>query len=260
MRLAVLSDIHGNLLALEAVLADLASVGPVDHVWVLGDHVAFGPQPAAVLMRLRELVEQYDKGVVEIIGGNTERYLVTGKRSEAPPAADEQALQQWLASRADFDAVLQWTLREQLDWEDYEWLAKSLGREVSVRVPGYGIVIGVHGIPGDDEGYAFKPDSPDEEALDALLDREGRLVLAGHTHQRMDRIAGRWRIVNPGSVGMSYTQAGRAEWALLTFEGGEVQVELRGVPYGVQAVLDEAAAVGYPAPEFLADRLNHQDQ
>src|SRR5215468_12577089 len=88
MRLAILSDIHGNLLALQAVLDDLKQAGGADKTWVLGDLCAFGPRPAECIQILRELKE------AEIIGGNTDRYVITGQlprwRGDAKPKDDEQ--------------------------------------------------------------------------------------------------------------------------------------------------------------------------
>ena len=258
MRLAVMADIHGNMLAFEAVLADLASVGEVDNIWILGDIAAMGTHPAACVAKIREMIEQHDKDKVQVIGGNADRYLVTGKRPHSSRGAkDAEALAKLITSSEDMNAALIWNLR-QCGWEDYEFLAKILGQELFLNVPEYGNVIGVHAVPGDDEPLAFLPNSPDEEAADALLDREGRLALAGHTHTRMDRTVGRWRIVNPGSVGFSFTQSGRAEWALITFENGEAQVDLRGVLYDVDAAIAQADIVGYPSKVLLESRLRNQ--
>lgn len=259
MRLAVLSDVHGNMTALEAVLADLASVGAVDKIWVLGDLAFFGPEPAACVDRLRQLQAEHPKDVVQIIGGNTDRYLVTGKANELPPAKDAEALQQRIAQQREGFTLRLWTL-EQFSWETYEFLAKTVGQELALTVPDYGTVIGFHAVPGDDEPISLLPDSPDEEAADALLDREGRLALAGHTHARMDRTVGRWRVVNPGSVGLSFTQVGMAEWALLTFSAGQLEVDLRSVPFDLDQVVARAVAVGHPLPEALAQRLQFAAQ
>lgn len=254
MRLAVLSDIHGNATALEAVLADLESLGGFDLLWCLGDLAAFGARPAECVARVRGLIEQHGKEKVQVIGGNTDRYLVTGERMPTSPAKDEAGFSRRANSFAERDAVLNWNL-SQLTWEDYEFLKNILGRELWHEVPGYGAILGVHAVPGADEPNSLRPDSPDEEALDALLDREGRLALAGHTHLRMDRQVGGWRVVNPGSVGLSLSTTGKAEWAMLTFAAGDVQVDLRAVPYDVEAAIADAAAAGYPDMTGIAKRL-----
>ena len=254
MRLAIFADIHGNLPAFEAALADFARVGEVDKVWFLGDYVAFGTQPAECIALIRALIEQHGKDKVQVIGGNTDRYVVTGKRPASPPAKDAEGLAKRLRAFQERDAVLNWTL-ERLSWEDYEFLAGTLGRELSYTHEGYGTIIGFHAIPGDDEPPSLTPNASDEQISDALLDREGRLALSAHTHLVMNRQVGRWQVVNAGSVGMSFSQAGYAEWALITLEGAETHVDLRAVPYDMQAVIASAQALGFPHPHMVAERL-----
>jgi len=256
MKIAVLSDIHGNLRAFEAVLADMASVGEVDEIWCLGDLAGFGPQPGACVERVRTLQEQYGEQKFKVIGGNTDRYILFGTRPANRMVAQDEAQK---ASHLGFirgrDTALNWGLGK-LAWADYEFMAKLPGRELRTRVDGYGMVIGYHGIPGDDESNALKPDSPDEEATDALLDRQGRMGIGGHTHLSMDRDLGRWRAVNPGSVGMSFRHAGMAEWALVTFENGEATVDLRGVRYDMMQMMRDIEQSDYPEAEWLRNFMN----
>src|SRR5262245_23198826 len=100
MRLAVFSDIHGNLAAFEKALADLETLGGADRIWILGDLAAFGPRPAECIQRVKALVGDDESGPkdglaqvsrngvqvaekrpkVRAICGNTDRYLVTGTR------------------------------------------------------------------------------------------------------------------------------------------------------------------------------------
>jgi len=253
MRLAVLSDVHGNLVALEAALADLDAVGEVDMTWMLGDLAAFGSRPAECVRRLRALAEERGKERFRIIGGNTDRYLVTGERFRQPPVSDEETFAKLADTRRTTDAVLNWNL-EQLNWDDYQYLAEILGKEVQLNVPGYGTVIGYHAIPGDDEAM-LRPDTPNEVAADAVLDREGRLGIGGHTHLQMDRHVLDWRLVNVGSVGLSFDMPGRAQWGLFTFEDGIGYVELRAVPYDVDAAVRDLDESGHPAAEWMAGRL-----
>ncbi len=87
MQLAVISDIHGNLLALEAVLADLDARGGCDHLWFLGDLVAFGAHPAECLRRIKAFAdaaaEGEKKGTFRIIRGNTDRYVTHAARPKS---------------------------------------------------------------------------------------------------------------------------------------------------------------------------------
>lgn len=257
MRLAVFSDIHGNLTAFNAMLGDLANCGDFDQIWCLGDLAALGGQPHACVARLLELRDQYGKDALKIIGGNSDRYLATGARMAAAPPSEEAQFAGWRASMLKSNAVLAWNL-ERLSWDDFELLRDVLGRELRLTVEGYGQVIGFHAIPGDDESAALRPDSPDEEANDALLDREGRLALCGHTHHAMDRQIGRWRVINPGSVGMSFGNPGVAEWAILDWRDGALSVDLRRVPYDVDAALDAWEAQGYPELQWVRPRLTGQ--
>lgn len=247
MRLAVLSDIHGNLIALEAALADLESVGSIDYLWVLGDLAAFGPRPAECVRRVAALKDAYGEDKVTFIRGNTDRYLVRGERPREKTVEDEAAFRQLVAELQSHDQVFNWSLA-QFSFDDYTFVTKLQG-ETSLEAPGYGWVIGYHGTPGDDEGF-LKPDTPDEEARDLLMDREGRLGIGGHIHVQMNRDLGRWRAVNVGSVGMSFEKPGVAQWGLFTFEDGDVHIDLRGVPYDVDALLAELRAVNHPAPDW----------
>jgi predicted phosphodiesterase len=252
MRLAVLSDIHGNLLALETALADLENQGAVDLIWCLGDLAAFGPRPAECIRLLRERRESFGKEKFHIIGGNTDRWLVTGERGKQV-APDEETFKTLAQMWNDRDSGLNWGVG-QLSYDDYQFLQKRIGREVSHEFEGYGRAIGYHAIPGDDEAL-LTPETPDHETLDMLLDREGRLAIGGHIHRQMDRDIGRWRVVNVGSVGMSFDNPGFAQWGLLTCENGALTLDLRNVPYDVQAVIDDLYAIGYPAPEWMGKRL-----
>lgn len=245
MRLALISDIHGNLSAFEAVLADLQASGGADETWILGDLAAFGTEPAECIRRVKAL-----EGA-KVIEGNTDRYLTTNIR----PKDYKLSAETW-DSFADYirvrDAVFLWTI-EQLAWEDAEFLL-SLGTELALEVAGFGWVLGFHAVPGNDE-WVLRPDASDHEIRDALLDREGHLATGGHTHMAMDRDLGDWRFVNPGAVGFPLDGDNRAAYALLTFENGAVEVDLRRVAYDVESVIARYSALNHPFAEVMTRRL-----
>lgn len=247
MQLAVLSDIHGNLEALEVALADLERQDSVDMLWVLGDLAAFGPRPVECIQRVRGLRDRYGEDKVRYVRGNTDRYLVRGTRPVNPPAEDEAAFQKMVASVPSRDTTLNWALGL-LNFDDYRFLAK-LEREVTLEAPGYGWIVGYHGTPGDDEGF-LRPETPNDEALDSLMDREGRMGIGGHIHVQMDRDLGTWRAINVGSVGMSFDQPGHVQWGLFTFEDGEAHVDLRRLPYDTGALFDDFRESSHPAPDW----------
>jgi diadenosine tetraphosphatase ApaH/serine/threonine PP2A family protein phosphatase len=222
-RVAALYDIHGNLPALEAVLAEVDA----DTILVGGDAV-LGPMPAETLELLRE------RGAT-FIRGNCERQVA------APPAVAEDV----------WGARAQWA-HEQLDEEQLAFL-RGLPHPLSLDVEGLGPVLFCHGSPRSDEEI-FTAITPPKR-LDPMLDgvRE-EVVVCGHTHVQFDRLVGDRRLVNAGSVGMPYEgEPGVAAWALL----GPV-VDLRRTSYDADEAAERIRASGLPeAGEFAQEYVLH---
>ncbi len=254
MRLAVLADIHGNFHALQSVLADMKRQDDFDLIWCLGDLAALGGAPHDCAQALLALRDEVGEDKCKIIGGNTDRYLVTGARIAFPPPEEADDYPAYRDNILSMSAINAWNM-ENLAWDDFQLLRDILGRELTLDVEGYGRVIGFHAIPGDDESTALRPDSPDEEAADALLDRGGRLAICGHTHLAMDRQVGSWRVINPGSVGLSFGNPGVAEWAILEWRDGALSVDLRRLPYDVDATLSGWERAGHPAMAWIRPKL-----
>src|SRR5258708_22424870 len=177
-----MADIHGNHLALQAVLDDLKQAGGADKTWVLGDLVALGPRPAECVETIRAIPD------VQVISGNTDRTVVKGQH---PPvlSTNEDEWKSAPARMRQWAATYAWTM-ELLSFIDFEYLTK-LPHGLELEIPDYGWAIGYHGSPGNDE-YILRPETPDEEVLDQFLDSEGLLGFGGHTHLPMDRHLGRW--------------------------------------------------------------------
>jgi predicted phosphodiesterase len=217
MRVAVLADIHGNLPALEAVLAEVDGVA-VDRVVLLGD-IAGGPMPAETLDLLASLGER-----AVWVHGNGERELVAGFDGEvlpAGPAADTVAACVPLLDRRHRD------------------LMAGLPLTVTLDIDGLGPVLFCHATPRrDDEMILVDSPMPRwERVLDGV---EEATVVLGHTHMPFDRLVNGRRAVNPGSVGMAYGPAG-ACWAVLG-----PGVDLRRTAYDVGAAARRIAAGGCP--------------
>ncbi len=249
-QLAVLSDIHGNLLALEAVLADVEARGAPDAYWVLGDLVAFCPWPAETLARLRALPN------ATFLMGNTDRYVVTGRRPVFPVRSPEDWGQMpfTLAAR---DANFRWTV-ERLSYADYKFLRDlppRLEMTVGARLPRpYGRVVAVHATPSDDETNIY-PATPDDEVRPHLAGLDARLLLYGHTHRPVDRTVDNVRLVNAGSVGLPLDGDPRPAYALLDFEGDQCNVTIRRVEYDVEAVVAELERVEHPGRAWAGQIL-----
>lgn len=245
MRLAILSDIHGNLLALDAVLADIQAQGTPDLYWVLGDLVAFGPWPRETLARLRSLPN------VSFVQGNTDRYVVTGRRPLAPVRSPEDwaRMPGLLEMR---DGMFRWAV-EHLDWEDYLFL-RDLPTRLELDVPNFGRVLAFHANPVDDE-MNILPETPDEQIRPLLAGIEARLLVYGHTHRPLDRTVDGIRLVNGGSVGFPLDGVPQPGYALVDFEGEICTVTLRRVSYDLEAVVAELERVAHPARAWLTGML-----
>jgi predicted phosphodiesterase len=188
---AVLSDIHGVLPALDAVLAEPAVRG-AERIVLTGD-IAAGPQPVQVLDRLLGLGDR-----VTWVRGNADRELVELARGEGVDVADP--ISSWAARQLTADHV--------------NWLA-GLPYPVTLNVGGFGEVVFCHATPRDDEEVVVV-DSRLERWAEVLAGLPGEVmtVVCGHTHMPFTRLANRRQIINPGSVGMPYGRQG-AHWALL---------------------------------------------
>jgi predicted phosphodiesterase len=139
MRIAILSDIHGNILALDAVLADAHATGPINEYWVLGDLVDAGPEPVAVLERLVQLPG------LRCIRGNTDRYVCSGavNRFNEPGDAPDFSLEA-AGSIAWTQGVI--TYAGWLDW------LSALPLTMAAQLPDGTRVLGVHASPSRDTG------------------------------------------------------------------------------------------------------------
>jgi putative phosphoesterase len=221
-RLAVLSDIHGVLPALEAVLAE-PDVAAADRIALTGD-LASGPQPVETLDLLASLG---DRAIW--IRGNADRELADGQDTEIP---DE--VTPWAASQLRPDQVK---------------LLAGLPERAVVTVAGLGQVLLCHATPRNDTEVVLVDSRMDRwtEVMDGLGD-EVATVVCGHTHMPFARLAHGRMIVNPGSIGMPYGRTG-AHWALL---GPGVQ--LRRTRFDAAAARARLIAEsGYPDAAAWAD-------
>jgi predicted phosphodiesterase len=244
MRIGVVADIHGNLVALEAVLAALAAEG-IDRLVCLGD-VAAGPQPTAVVDRLRQTG-------CPVVMGNADAELL------APPSAaaglDEDAsrfadIARWRAAR--LSAAQRETIR-------------AYPPTVTVPLADDRVLLACHGSPRsfDDPVLATTPDA----ALDPMLAGVRAAILAGgHSHVQLLRRHRDLLLLNPGSVGLPMDRVPPAapirnppwaEYAVVTAADGRLGLDLRRVPFDVDAFVAAALASGMPhAAWYTADWLH----
>ena len=198
-RLAVISDVHGNLAALEAALADIKRQRP-DHILVCGDLVMQGPRPAEVADLLRSL----EKDGAKVIAGNTDIAVADFDYVAAFP---------WMEDVPDATrAVAEWA-HEQLSDDQLDWL-RRLPSERRVWADDT-LVLACHGSPGSQTNGL-----PSDMDVGVLVERvtrtDARVIACGHTHVADVRELGRKLIVNPGSCGYAFDGDPGACWAMIT--------------------------------------------
>ncbi|GHO90174.1 hypothetical protein KSF_002220 [Reticulibacter mediterranei] len=242
MRLALLSDIHGNPLALDAVLADIQNQGEVDGYWVLGDFAALGYDPVTPLEKLVALPQ------ASFTRGNTDRYVMTGDLPIQPERVlqDRTLLPQVIEAARSFS----WTrgYLSATGWLD--WLM-NLPLEVRLTLPDGTRVLGVHASPGRDDGSGIQSTHSDNQLERRLASCEADLVLVGHTHIPLDRQVGKRRVINLGSISNPITPGLQATYALLDANEQGYRIQLREVDYDHEAVIKAIKSSRHPTPSFL---------
>jgi predicted phosphodiesterase len=227
-RVAVLADIHGNLPALEAVLADLAQCSvdrAVDQVIVAGDAINWGPFSAAVVERV--LAEGW-----AVIRGNHEYYLLDYQTPRAPA----------LWGDTDHFSTLPW-LRRQLAGRLHARIA-AWPDTLTLRPPDAPPLRVIHGTPRSPWEPLY-PWTPPEKLRERLADVEEATLVAAHTHVPMDLCFERWHVVNPGSVGLPLAGTHEATYLILDGDAEGWSATFRRVPFSNAAVFAEFARQGF---------------
>ena len=243
MRVAVLSDLHGNPFALDAVLADLPR--GTDQLVCLGD-VAIGPFPSEAVWRLRELD-------CPVVMGNWDAWMLEG----VPALTGEVGPR--LSAQGEWCAL-------QLERQDREFLRRF---QMSLELDLNGAqAVFFHGSPRSFTDLLL-PDVSRANLERALAGVPGDLLLAGHTHLQMLRRRPHSLYVNVGSVGLPFSEgpfggslrvSRWAEYALATADERGLTLEFRRVPYDVDEMLAAARASGMPHAEWWASCWDLQSQ
>jgi predicted phosphodiesterase len=223
-KLAILADIHGNLPALDAVLADLAQF-EVDHIVVAGDLINWGPFSAQV-------VERAVAGAWAVIRGNHEYYLLDYRTSRAPAA--------W--ADADQFSTLPW-LRRQLGRRLHARIA-TWPDTITIRPPDAPPLRVVHGTPRS-PWEPINPWAPPDQLAELLAGVEEGTLVTAHTHLPLDMHFDRWHLLNPGSVGLPLDGTWDASYLLLDGDADGWRGTFRRVPFSNDAVFAEFARQGF---------------
>ena len=219
-RVAVLSDVHGNAVALEAALAEVAQAEP--DLVVFGGDLTWGPLPEATLALVDGLAVP-----TRFVRGNAERALLE-------PSTEPAERETWLRERHSQEALA--------------FLA-GFEEQLSVSVDGLGVVCFCHGSPRSDEELVT-PETPEERMRALSSGLEADVLVTAHTHVQFDRRVAGIRSVNAGSVGMPYEGSDGAYWALLGPD-----VELRRTAYSLEDAAERYRASGDPLAEQMVEVL-----
>jgi len=237
LRIAVFSDVHGNLVALDAALADLER-RPVDGLVCLGDALQGGPQPYECAERLRELG-------CPVVLGNADDFLLT-LESELEPTTEEQL------------EVARWS-REQLGPEGLD-LIRSYAPTVEIELGAGTTMLCFHGSPSSYDDVIL-PSTPEDEVRAHFAQTHAAVVTGGHIHMQWTRPIAHRTLLNPGSVGLGYDHEQPeddfrfrpfAEYAVVAVDGGPPEIELRRASFDPGLVVHAARASGRPHAEQYA--------
>jgi len=238
MRTALVSDVHGNAVALNAVLTDLERE-PVDQVVCLGDMIQGGAEPAEVVRRLRDLA-------CPVVLGNADAFLLD------PESGEEATTQRQLAVR-------EWTLA-QIGAEG-EAFIESFRPTLDVPLGDARTLLAFHGSPTSFDDIVL-PHLEEDEFRRLLGPPAADVLAGGHVHLQWLRRYGDSTFLNPGSVGLAYDHAqpgdsddlridATAEYARLDVDGDRLQIAFRRIPLDRDAVLAAIDASGMPHADYL---------
>jgi putative phosphoesterase len=239
MRIAIISDMHGNDLAFEAVEADIKNQ-KIDQVVCLGDAIQGGPQPAKVVQRLRRLN-------CPVVMGNADAWLISGQET-----ADDGIPPERLKKMGE---IRLWSL-SQLTEDDVDFIAK-FQPTVTIKLQDGPDLLCFHGSPTSFDDIIL-PAASEEELQKFLGSYTDHILTGGHTHAQQIRRTGDLFFFNPGSVGFAYSHSQPdtsfhadpwAEYAILTVESGQVSLEFRRVPFDPKELIRIYRESGRPFAE-----------
>lgn len=230
MRIAVISDIHGFSIALDQVLADIASTPGIDCVVAAGDLAEGGPDPAGVVDRLRA-------AGIRSVQGNTDRDLASGVRNSTPA--------RWVS--------------QQLGKDRLAWLG-GLPFEIRFTPPGASSptedLLVVHANPHDMDRH-LNPTFSECELRELIGDTQAGVIAFGHLHIAYQRMVGDIQLVDVSAVGNPKDEDLRSKWGLISWDETlrKWQSEIRYVEYPLPETVEQLRSVGYPNWRKAARKL-----
>ncbi|GAB5493590.1 MAG: metallophosphoesterase family protein [Phototrophicaceae bacterium] len=242
MRIAILADIHGNQIGLEAVLAELASKN-VDGYWFLGDYCFGGGAPRQVLETITALPN------ATFIYGNSDKILLDAPYPSAEDLAtidDSTVMEGVLQSWCD----LSWTVGALAPDNWLKWLSK-LPLDYKTTLPDGTSVLCVHASPNDYTGRGLTPEQRDDEVWENFGMAEEDLIIVGHRHKHQERFINDKHIICVTSIGKNIGKNPRAGYAILESDETGYTVTLHDVEFDTDKAIQQLYDVHFPTPSFL---------
>lgn len=235
MKIAFISDIHGNAKALEAVLKDIKARN-VDKIYILGDICYRGTEPQRSLDLVRELN-------TEVIKGNADEWVVRGVKQGEVPA---QALELMNKER-------DWTL-SQLDTESIDYL-QSLPSELKIELEG----VRIHAYHATPQSLfdIVLPDESEKSLIESQMVQEAEIYVYAHIHKPYIRYTNGKCIINTGSVGLPFDGLNKASYAMVELNANNYQTAVIRVEYDVEKVIGQFRGIDYPNKELMIKILKN---
>jgi predicted phosphodiesterase len=235
-RIALFGDVHGNVVALEAVRAAIKVVKP-DAVMIAGDHVLNGPEPAATIDAIREL----EAAGALVVQGNTDVAVADFDYSAAFP---------WMAEGVpeSFRSAAEWA-HDAIGPERLDWL-RRLPAERRLRFDG-ALTLVCHGSPGS-QTAGFDQALDPAVTTERLARTDARVIACGHTHLPEVRDLGWKLIVNSGSAGYVFDGEPTASWALIDIDADGIRAEIHRTEFDAMVVSNGISARGLPGDVYRA--------
>ncbi len=243
MKIAIFGDIHGNSIALDAVLKDIQENGGVDEYWLLGDYAAIGHDPIGCVERVAELPNAI------FVRGNTDR-TICGDLSLAEDFENvlhspEKALQM-----ANVHQSFVWTQGAIAASGWLNWF-KNLPLEHRAPLPKSEEILIVHASPGSDDSAGLHPKSTKSQLKELFGEDSADVICVGHTHVPIDIEFQGKRLLNASSVSNPFPPDLDANYLILEANKNEYSIERYSVPYDHQAIIVAIKNIQHPAAEYI---------
>ncbi|RXI97758.1 metallophosphoesterase [Anaerobacillus alkaliphilus] len=235
MKYAFISDIHGNAVALEAVLEHIKKQ-EVDKIIVLGDICYRGPEPKKSLELVRSLQ-------TEVVKGNADEWIVRGVKSGEVP---EDVLELMNKERA-------WAFT-QLEPSDTDYLQ---GLPHSIQLDLEKVKVSVFHATPDSLFDIILPNEEDEIIEKSLMTTEAQVYIYGHIHVPYIRFLKGKIVINTGSVGLPFDGLSKASYAIVECNAGNIKTSIERVTYDKERVIELYKEVGYPNAEMMSNIIYH---